>query len=212
MIVHCLVVGPFMENSYVLECEQTKECIFVDPGDEAERFIELVEKRKLIPKGIVNTHAHIDHIGAVEELKRKYKIEFRLHEEDKEWLEQASLQARMFGLGSVNKPTADSFIKDGEEISFGKQKGKVIHTPGHSAGGICLHFGDVLISGDTLFAASIGRTDLPGGNLRQLLRSIKERLFPLGDHVKVYSGHGPETTIGEERRHNPFLDGGFDEA
>ena len=158
---------------------------------------------------IYNTHGHIDHVGAVAAIKKELGIPFAMHPADRFLLEILPDQARMFGVRGGEVPTIDRELAHDDEVAVGAHKGKVIHTPGHSPGGVCFAFDDIVFVGDTLFAGSIGRTDLPGGSLDQLLGHIKERLLSLDDNTKVLSGHGPASSIGVERSHNPFLTGRF---
>lgn len=205
MIVKKLEVGPIMANCYVLGCEKTKEAIVVDPGDDADRILMALAEKKLTVKYIVNTHGHFDHVGANKRMKETTGAPIMIHSEDESMLGQLDRAAAAFGLSAENSPAADQPLKDGDEITFGEITLKVIHTPGHSRGGICLYTPGYLFVGDTLFAGSIGRTDLPGGDYNTLISNIKEKLFLLPDETTVYTGHGPETTIAQEKRSNPFL-------
>ena len=199
-------VGPFAENSLFLCDPATKEAVAVDPGDEAPRLLEIVERGGWRVKYILNTHAHIDHVGAVEAVKRATGAPFYLHERELELLEHLPMQASMFGLTAPVTPEVDGHLAGGDVFEFGDGiKVEVLDTPGHSPGGVTLRVGDVLVVGDTLFSGSIGRTDLPGGDHETLMKSIREKLLPHDDAVLVYPGHGPRTTIGEERATNPFL-------
>jgi len=203
--VECLTVGPFMENCFIVSGMDGK-ALLVDPGDEAEKIISALENRKLEPLALLATHAHIDHIGAVADLKNKYSIPFILHQEDEELLNKADEQAKMVGLAFEKVPSVDIFLKsEKEELNFEKFAVSVIHTPGHTRGGVCYGISDILFSGDTLFKSSIGRTDFPGGSYDSIMDSILNKILPLGDRVKVYCGHGPETEIGIEKTTNPFI-------
>lgn len=205
MIIKNIVVGPLEVNCYILGCEDTKEAAIIDPGDNADEIISNIEKEGLNPKFIINTHAHFDHIGGVKEIQDHFKIDFILHEGDLFLVENASEQATAFGLKPISKPEVNKNVTNGEKVILGNKFITVIHTPGHSPGGVCYYSGNNVFVGDTLFAGSIGRTDLPGGSYDTLINSIKENLFPLGDSTIVYPGHGPSTTIGNEKEHNPFL-------
>ena len=205
MIINNIVVGPLEVNCYVLWCEDTKEAAIVDPGDNADEIIKVIEKADLKPVYIINTHAHFDHIGGVKALQDHFNIDFLLHEEDLFLVNNASTQARAFGLDPIPKPDVNKFVNNGDKISLGNKVIDVIHTPGHSPGCVCYLIDNNVFVGDTLFAGSIGRSDLPGGSHETLINSIKEKLFPLGDSVIVYPGHGASTTIEAEKRHNPFL-------
>ena len=205
MIIKTLEVGPIMANCYILGCEETKEAVVIDPGDEADRILMTLAQDNLTVKYIINTHGHFDHVGANKELKEATNAEIMIHADDEPMLSELSLHAAAFGLAVDNSPTADITLSDNDEIKFGNITLKVIHTPGHSEGGVCLLTDKVLISGDTLFAGSIGRTDLPGGDYDTLISSIKTKLLRLDDDIIVYTGHGPATTIGREKKINPFL-------
>ena len=205
MIIKNIVVGPLEVNCYILGCEDTKEAAIIDPGDNADEIISNIEKEGLNPKFIINTHAHFDHIGGVKAIQHHFKIDFILHEGDLFLVENASEQATAFGLKPISKPVVNKNATNGEKVNLGNKSITVIHTPGHSPGGVCYYSDNNVFVGDTLFAGSIGRTDLPGGSYDTLINSIKENLFPLGDSTIVYPGHGPSTTIGNEKEHNPFL-------
>ncbi|MBC8548262.1 MAG: MBL fold metallo-hydrolase [Candidatus Brocadiales bacterium] len=205
MIIKNIVVGPLEVNCYIIGCEDTKEAAIIDPGDNADEIISTIEKEGLKPKFIINTHAHFDHIGGVKAIQDYFKIDFILHKEDLFLVESASEQATAFGLKPISKPEVNKYVNNGENITLGNKSITVIHTPGHSPGCVCYYLDNNVFVGDTLFAGSIGRTDLPGGSYETLINSIKERLFPLGDSTIVYPGHGPSTTIENEKEHNPFL-------
>ena len=200
-----LVVGPLQVNCYVVSDEKTKEAIVIDPGDDAEDILRLVNGKGLKVRYIVNTHAHFDHVGANKQLKDATGAELLIHQEDDKLLGNTAGQARMFGMTAPSSPKADRFVKHGDVVTAGAVSLTVLHTPGHSAGGICLVGDGVAFTGDALFAGSIGRTDLMGGDLMTLITSIKTNLMTLPDETVVLSGHGPQSTIGEERRENPFL-------
>ena len=201
MIILSLTVGMIQANCYILGCEQTKEAVVIDPGAEAKRIQSGLQKHALKLKYIINTHGHFDHVGANKGLKELTGAPILIHQEDAPMLSHG---AGMWGMGS-QKSQADQFIKDGDRISFGQSTLEVIHTPGHSPGGISLYTPKVVFVGDTLFAGSIGRTDFPGGDYDLLISCVRNRLFVLGDDVKVFPGHGPDTTIGYERENNPFF-------
>lgn len=205
MIIKKLEVGPIMANCFIVGCEKTKEAIVIDPGDDASDILMALAKAELKVKYLVNTHGHFDHVGANKKMKEVTGAQIAIHEADEPMLSQLSSNALMFGLSAENSPPADILLKDGDEIRFGEITMTVIHTPGHSQGGICLSTRGHLFSGDTLFAGSIGRTDLPGGDYDTLISSIKQKLLPLDSNTRVYTGHGPETTIGNEKAVNPFL-------
>ena len=205
MIVKKLEVGPIMANCYILGCEDTKEAVVIDPGDEADRILLSLAESGLKVKYLLNTHGHFDHVGANKKMKEATNAVLMIHPDDEPMLSELSSSASSFGLSAENSPKADKYLNDQDEISFGNITLKVIHTPGHSMGGICLYTDGALFVGDTLFAGSIGRTDLPGGNYNTLISSIKKRLLAFDGNTIVYPGHGPETTIEKEKRTNPFL-------
>ena len=205
MIFKTFVVGPLEVNCYILGCERSGEGIVIDPGDDAPEVLEALKDAQLSLKYILNTHGHFDHIGGVKRIKEATGAPFLLHEADLFLVEALTEQAMMFGMEPQESPEVDGFLNDGDEVDFGSYRVLVVHTPGHSPGGVCFHMGDKLFSGDTLFAGSIGRTDLMGGSYEGLIRSVRTRILPLGDEVRVYPGHGPETTIGWEQLYNPFL-------
>lgn len=207
MLLNTVVVSEFMTNCFIIADDSTREAIVIDPGGEAPRILNEIEKMGVNVKAVVNTHAHVDHIGALKEIKDTYNAEIMLHNLELPILRTASKMARLFGVSIEQPPEPDRFLCDGDQISCGDITLTVIETPGHSPGGISLVSSDgkYCFAGDTLFAGSIGRTDLPGGDYHTLIQSIKTRLIPLGDDVRVLPGHGPATTIGTERRYNPFL-------
>lgn len=208
MILKEMPVGPIMANCFILGCEDTRQAAVIDPGDEADRILMALAENKLTLKYIINTHGHFDHVGANKRLKEATGAQIVIHPQDAPMLSQLSITASAFGLSAENSPKADVLVEDGDTISFGNITLKVIHTPGHTPGGISLHTGKALFVGDTLFQGSIGRTDLPGGDYATLINSIKKQLFILGDDTVVYTGHGPRTSIGTEKRFNPFVGGG----
>ncbi len=212
MILKVLTVGPFQENCYVIGDEASGVGAIVDPGDEAVRIALAIEQTGLEIGQILVTHAHIDHVGAVAALADEYACPVLMHAEAEPMLEQLPTQAMMMGLRFGKVPTVDRHIEDEETIEVGGLELRSLYTPGHAPGHLAFYVESegVVFAGDALFAGSVGRTDLFGGSMDVLMRSIHERLLALPDETKVYSGHGPETTIGDERRHNPFLQGGLD--
>jgi glyoxylase-like metal-dependent hydrolase (beta-lactamase superfamily II) len=205
MEISRLVVGPLQVNCFVVADEKTKEAIVIDPGDDAEDILKLINDRRLKVRYLINTHAHFDHVSANRALKQATGAELLLHEGDAPMLATVSQNARMFGMTSPSSPPADRYVKHGDVITAGDVALKVLHTPGHSPGGICLLGDGMVFTGDALFEGSIGRTDLPGGDLMTLIHAIKQNLLTLPDDTRVFCGHGPATTIGEERKENPFL-------
>lgn len=210
LYLHSFVFNPFQENTYIIS-NDNNDCWIVDPGmyDNAEtkQLIDFITEKKLTPKSIINTHTHLDHIFGVQALKGLYNIPFGIHKLDEPVLAGAKGSAMLFGFNFSNTPEADFYIDEANEIQLGTDKLAVFLTPGHSPGSICFYNKQEhwLIGGDVLFAGSIGRTDLPGGNYDVLLNSIKTSLWPLPDETVVHSGHGPLTKIGNEKASNPFL-------
>jgi hydroxyacylglutathione hydrolase len=209
MILETITVGPFLENCYVIGTEATGAII--DPGDEATRIALAVEQTGLEISQILVTHAHIDHVGAVAALAEEYACPVLMHAEAEPMLRQVPTQAMTMGLRFGKVPAADRYIEDEEILDVGGLRLKSLYTPGHAPGHLALYVEDegVVVSGDILFAGSVGRTDLFGGSMEVLMRSINERLLTLPNETRVYPGHGPPTTIGDERAHNPFLRGGL---
>jgi hydroxyacylglutathione hydrolase len=202
--VHNLVVGKLQTNCYILQSE--REAIILDPGDEPGRIQRFVKDLSLTPRLIVATHAHFDHVLGVEQIRKELHLHFAMNRGDLEILESMQAQVRQFMRFNVPPPPkVDQFLVDQQSITFGQDFVKVLHTPGHSPGSISLAGEGFVFTGDALFNQSIGRTDLPGGNLDTLIHSITERLFSLDDDTIVYPGHGPETSIGDEKIANPFV-------
>ena len=210
MILETLTVGPFQENCYVIGDERTGEGALVDPGDEAVRIALAVEHTGLEVGCIIVTHAHIDHVGAVAALVDEYSCPVLIHAEAEPMLGQLPTQAMMMGLRFGKVPAVDRHIEDGEVLEVGDLRLKALYTPGHAPGHLAFYLESegLVLSGDALFAGSVGRTDLFGGDMELLMRSINERLLALPDETRVYPGHGPQTTVGDERRYNPFLQQG----
>ncbi|HEU5257289.1 MAG TPA: MBL fold metallo-hydrolase [Vicinamibacterales bacterium] len=210
MIVDVRAEPPFYKNGFVVGCERTREGVIIDPGDEVDGLLASVRDHDLAIKYILLTHAHIDHITGVDTAKNAVDAPVYLHKDDLFLYDSVEQQGAKFGFKVRRQPPVDVFY-DLTPIYFGDYEVRVHHTPGHCPGGVCLQFGTKgtagteLFVGDTLFAGSIGRTDLPGGDYETLLQSITEVLFPLGDDSVVHSGHGPDTTIGRERKTNPFV-------
>lgn len=200
-----LSVGPLEANCYLVYDERTKEAAVIDPGAEGKRILREIDKHDLKVKYIINTHGHADHIGANLEVKNSTGASLMVHEDDAAMLTDAHKNfSALMGIG-INKPAPDVLLHEGDVIEVGTIKLNVAHTPGHTKGGICLINEEVCFSGDTLFTGSIGRTDFPGGSYSEIIESIRTKLMPLDDKLIVYPGHGPATTIGQERRSNPFL-------
>lgn len=201
---HIITVGPLEVNCVIAKCPETSKAVIFDPGDDAQKIIDLIGSINAVPDSIVNTHCHYDHIGAAEEIRAKYGIPFLVHELEKEYsLDPSKNYSGMSGKGFSIEP--DRTFTDGEILRTGKMEFKVIHTPGHTLGGCCFLHDGVLISGDTLFAGTIGRTDLYGGDTETLIRSVRERLAVLDVQTIVIPGHERTTRIKDEKWFNPYL-------
>lgn len=198
-------MGVFQVNSYLLTCRATGKVVVVDPGDEPEILIRELEQRGAAPEAILNTHGHLDHVAGNRAVKDRWDVPILMHPEDGFLLETFDQQAAMFGLKLPTPPPVDAPLVPGESFRFGECELRILFAPGHSPGHVVFVRENVTISGDVLFAGSIGRTDLPRGDLATLLRSIDDVMLPLGDDTVVHSGHGPSTTIGAERQSNPYL-------
>jgi glyoxylase-like metal-dependent hydrolase (beta-lactamase superfamily II) len=198
-------MGFFQVNSYILRCEESGEAVVVDPGDEPERLIARLEELGVEPVLVLNTHGHLDHVAGNAALKARYAAPILMHPGDAFLLDQFEAQARFFGLRLTPPPPPDGELVPGRRVKFGRCALDVLFAPGHSPGHVVFVQDREAVSGDVLFAGSIGRTDLPGGDLATLLASIDDVLLPLGDDVGIHPGHGPRTSVGEERRTNPFL-------
>jgi glyoxylase-like metal-dependent hydrolase (beta-lactamase superfamily II) len=215
MLIETRAVGPFFKNAYLLACERTAESVVIDPGDEVDELVALVAGWRLAVRYILLTHAHVDHVTGVAAARRAWEAPIALHPDDQFLYDRAVQMGLMFGLQVEPLPPVDLYYQPGQVIRFGDYEVRAHHTPGHCPGGVCLQVGRAgepgggrdLFVGDTLFAGSIGRTDLPGGDFNTLIASIRTTLFGFGDDARVHPGHGPSTTIGDERRTNPFLVG-----
>lgn len=207
MIFEIVAVGPLGANCFILGCEESKSGVVVDPGSEPEKIIYAIERLGLRITSIINTHGHFDHVGGNSRLREHTGAKLLVHEKDVRLLSMASEVAARYGAITEDSPLPDEFLADGMVIPVGNYQISVIHTPGHTPGGCCLYLDEegVLISGDTLFADGVGRTDFPGGSHQALIESIRTRLLTLPETTRVYPGHGPSTTIGHEKRHNPFI-------
>jgi len=209
MIIETFPVGPLQCNCTILGDEATGEAIVIDPGEEIGRIERRLKELKLKVKQILITHGHIDHVGGALKLKRLTGAPILMNENDMAQLDIMETQAAWLGVATPETAAPDASLADGMKVEVAGLSGQVVHTPGHTQGSVCLHFAamKLLVAGDTLFAGSIGRTDLPGGNGRQILDSIHSRLLVLPEETRVIPGHGPQTTIGDEREENPFLAG-----
>ncbi len=213
MIIEAQAAGPFVENGFVVGCDETREAVIVDPGDGVGGLLAFAERERLTIRHILLTHAHLDHVTGVAAAKRALGVPVYLHRDDLFLYERVVQQGASFGVRIEPQPPVDVFYSPGQVIAFGTLEARPHHTPGHCPGGVCLAIAAKgrpakdLFVGDTLFAGSIGRTDLPGGDYATLIASIRNVLFSFGDDAVVYPGHGPATTIGQERAANPFLIG-----
>jgi hydroxyacylglutathione hydrolase len=208
MILEGLALGPYQSNCYIIGSEKTRRCIVLDPGDEGEAILEALKQAKLTVALIVISHGHIDHVSALKTVKEGTGAPFAIHEAEKATF--ASVLKRISGQIGVDSAEAllkpDRLLKEGDSVDVDDLHFTVIHTPGHTPGGLCLLGHGVVFTGDTLFYYGIGRTDFPGGSTATLMKSLREKLMALPDETVVYPGHGPSTTMGKERRGNPFLE------
>jgi len=207
MFLKRLVVGALKTNCYLIACKETKKAVVIDPGeeDEVDLILNLLQKNNFDLKYVINTHGHIDHIAGNNLLKAKTEALLLIHRLDADMLVDANKNFSSFMGKEICSPPADKLLEGGDEIFLGRLNLIVIHTPGHTPGGISLVLNNIVFTGDTLFAGGIGRTDLPGGSYQDLIKSIREKLLILGDDKIIYPGHGPDSTIGEERRTNPYI-------
>ena len=205
LFIKTIVTGPFQENSYLLVDKSSNKSVLIDPGDEGQKIINYINEKNIIPIAIINTHAHLDHIGAISEIKAEYSIPFYLHIEEKPILDSYLVSCRMFGMKPAESPSVDEWLNASGELLIGPFKFLIIETPGHTPGGCSFLIDDIIFVGDTLFQGSIGRTDLPGGDRKILDKSLIKLINKLNPKTTVYSGHGPSTSIGFEKINNPFL-------
>ncbi|MBI5098659.1 MAG: MBL fold metallo-hydrolase [Nitrospirae bacterium] len=205
MIIKKLVVGPLQENCYIAADEKTKKALVIDPGDEPDRILEVIRDNNFEISAVILTHAHFDHVGAAGDIKRATSAKVLINDGDMELYKGARDQAAFWGYEVDDLPEPDGFIKEGDEVSAGELTFKVLHTPGHSPGGVCLYGEGTLFSGDTIFQGSVGRTDFYGGDMTKLKESFK-RILGLPEDTIILSGHGPETTIEREKRENFFIE------
>ena len=212
MIIRQMPLGPIQANCFILGCEETRKAVVIDPGDDSDRILTVLAGDQLTVEHIINTHGHFDHVGANKKLKDVTGADIQIHSADAPMLSQLAASAAAWGMRAENSPEADRMLEDGDTITFGTHTLTVLHTPGHTLGGICLYteyekdggLQKAVFVGDTLFAGSIGRTDFPGGSFETLISSIRTKLFSLDENAKVYPGHMGNTTIGMEKRSNPF--------
>jgi glyoxylase-like metal-dependent hydrolase (beta-lactamase superfamily II) len=203
MLIKGIAVGPLQVNCFIVADETSGRAMVVDPGDEPDRVMDIIKNNELSVDYIICTHGHFDHVGAVSDLKKETGAKVLIHKDELEIYKAAKDMAAFWGYDLDPVPDPDVLVKDGEDITVGNLSFKVIHTPGHSPGGICLYGEGIVITGDTLFAGSVGRTDFYGGDINKLKNSFK-RLMALTENTKVLTGHGPETTIGREKKGNMF--------
>ncbi len=207
MIVEHLEVGPLQSNCYILADDKENEAIVIDPGGDGNRILALLERKSWKVKMVLITHAHFDHIAANAEVVNATEASLAVPRLDAQMMDHSVMQAQMYGLSVDPSPKPDILLEDGDTIELGDEKIEVLATPGHSPGGVSFKTSVGIFPGDTLFAGSIGRTDLPGGDFETLISSIKEKILVLPDDTDVFPGHGPSTTVGKEKMHNPFLQG-----
>lgn len=207
MLFETVVVGALGVNCFILGCEETREGIIIDPGADADRVLAMVQKLGLTIKYVINTHGHFDHMGGNRMIVEKTGARLLIHEADVYFLTRAADSAAAYGLSADNSPKPDDLLTDGMILNFGKHSLKVLHTPGHTPGGCCLYLEGEgkIITGDTLFADSVGRTDFPGSSHADLIDGIRNKLLVLPEETVAFPGHGPSTTIGHEKKHNPYL-------
>jgi hydroxyacylglutathione hydrolase len=200
-----VVVGALETNCYLVYCEETRACAVIDPGADPEKIIATVADLELRPAVVLNTHGHVDHIGGNSDIVKKYAVPLAMHAADTGMLQVSDYIELSLLLGARNSPPPDRLLTEGDEVAFGRVSLRVIHVPGHTPGSVGFLGGGVLFSGDTLFCGGVGRTDLPGGSWKDLERSIRERILTLPEETIVLPGHGPWTTVEQERNSNPFL-------
>ena len=203
--IHKITAGPFQENGYIVHSEGNSNCFIIDPGDNPEQFIHTIEENGLTPMAIINTHGHIDHVHAVQPIKNHFSIPFYIHQEEIFIVDHYPTGCSMYGMIPNDKPEVDRWLNEESELELGVYKIKIVHTPGHTPGGLCYIINGDIFTGDTLFKGSIGRTDFPGGDFNTLMQSLKKLINEIPGETKVHSGHGFSTTMEEEIRSNPFL-------
>lgn len=206
--VYVMEVGPLAENTYIVEHAATRKGLVVDPGFDGEEILDRLAERGITLEKILLTHGHLDHVAAVRVLKERTGATIHIHPDDSERMQTADVQGRMFGLRIEAPPPPDVLLSEGDRIGLEDQAFRVLHTPGHTPGHVTFLTGEMAFVGDLIFAGSIGRTDLPGGSYDTLIRAVREKIFTLPDRTVLFPGHGPSTTVGEEKRSNPFFAGG----
>jgi len=203
--IHKITAGPFQENGYIVHCDDNLDCFIIDPGDNPTQYIQKIKDRSLNPIGILNTHGHIDHVHAVQPLKEHFSIPFYVHKNEKMIIDHYPKSCLMYGMIPNKKPIADFWLDDETTLTIGEYTLNIIHTPGHTPGGICYQINGDIFTGDTLFKGSIGRTDFPGGDYNKLMDSLRLLMDKIQGDTRVHSGHGYSTTIEHEKLSNPFL-------
>ena len=207
MIFETVVVGPLAVNCFILGDASAGDGVIVDPGDDAEKILSAVKRLGVQVRYVINTHGHFDHVGGNRQVLEATGAQLLIHKDDSPYLSRAADVATMYGVATENSPPADRFLADGMVIGFGSHEMHVLHTPGHTPGGCCLYLAaeGKVITGDTLFAEGVGRTDFPGSSHEALMHGIRTKLMALPDSTLAYPGHGPSTTIGHEKRYNPYI-------
>jgi len=204
-----LVVSPLRMNCYILVCDQTKKAIVIDAGDEASKILDLLNQEKLKLEFLINTHGHVDHVSAVASMQKQLDLPFLIHKEESWNLDVLQQAQQAYNFGDGLSPRVSEYLDCNRTYSFGNISFQILATPGHSPGSVCFLFEGHVFVGDTLFAGSIGRTDLPGGSSKTIILSLQNVLMKLDDHIIVHCGHGEDTTIGKERSNNPYINGAF---
>lgn len=207
IVIEHIVVGPIQTNCYIVHPQDSMECIVADPGADAERILSFIDRKGLTVKGILLTHGHFDHILGLKELKEKVRTEVYIGEEEKQLLADANMNCSIIGAGVAASCSADYYLKDGQSFELARMQVKYLHTPGHTKGSGCYYFQEAgfVLSGDTIFLESLGRTDLPTGNDCMIMQSIENKLMTLPETVLLFPGHGSETSVGYEKKNNMFL-------
>ena len=205
MTYETIVVGALETNCYLVICQETMECAVIDPGAQPEKIFRAVQEAEVQPVILLNTHGHIDHTGANQDIKEHYDVPLYIHAADEDMLVKSHLSELSFLLGAKMSPPPDGFLTDGQRIKIGGSELQVLHTPGHSPGSVCFYQKKFLFSGDTLFNGGVGRTDLPGGSWKELEQSIRTKILVLNEDLTVLPGHGPSTSVGFEKDSNPFI-------
>lgn len=203
--IHKITTGPFQENGYIIHAENSSNCVIIDPGDNPNLFINTIEEKNLKPLAIINTHGHIDHIHAIQPIKEHFSIPFYIHQNEKMYIDHYPNACIAYGMTPNKKPVVDHWLNNEKDLQIGEFKFEVIHTPGHTTGGVCFKINGDMFTGDTLFKGSIGRTDFPGGDYGTLMNSLLKLTNEIPGETRIHSGHGPSTTMQEEIASNPFL-------